>query len=84
MTPGRYRRSELQEAYGAGYAQMHDHDAGVFRDRMELMVEHTAPIGTRSEAMAAACEGAAAALRTLAAQARESGKVERSLGPGGF
>jgi hypothetical protein len=36
MRRDRYRRSDLQQAYAAGYAQMRDHDAGVFRERMEL------------------------------------------------
>ena len=41
-----------------------------------MMAEHVAP-NARSQAIAAAHEGAADALRSLAAQWRENAKVER-------
>jgi hypothetical protein len=76
MRHDRYRRAELQAAYEAGYQQMQDHEAAGFRERTELMAEHVAP-NARSQAVAAAHEGAADALRSLAAQWRENAKVER-------
>lgn len=78
MKHDRYRRAELQEAYELGYAQMHDHDSFAFLERIELMVEDVAPHAT-SEALAAAYEGAADALRSLAARAREAAKLQRWL-----
>lgn len=82
MRRDRYRRAELQEAYQLGYAQMYDRDSFPFTDRMESVAEQVAP-GSRAEAVAAAYEGGADALRTLAGLARESGKVQRWLGPVG-
>ena len=79
MRRGRYRREELQAAYEQGYDQMYDHTSAAFRDGIELMVEYVAPNSVRSEAMAAAFEGGADALRALAARAREAAKVERAL-----
>lgn len=77
MKPNRYRREELQAAYEQGYHQMHDHTSAAFRDGMETMVEYVAPSSARSDALAAAFEGGADALRAIAARARETAKLER-------
>lgn len=77
MRRDRYKRPELQGAYEQGDQQMHDHNAAMFSDAIEMMVEDVAPAGVRSEAMAAAYEGAADAFRARAAafgsQRRSSG-----------
>lgn len=77
MRRDRYRRAELQRAYEAGYAQMHDHDSFAFTDRM-YSVAAQAPPAQAAEAMAAMYEGGADALRRLAALSRESARQARS------
>jgi hypothetical protein len=56
----------------------------VFTDGMEMMVEHVAPNAVTSEALAAAYEGGADALRSMAARAREAARIERSLRSAGL
>lgn len=84
MKEDRYRREELQAAYEQGFHQMHDHIFTGFRDGMELMAEYVAPNSVTSEAMGAAYEGGADALRAMAARAREAAKVERALRSAGL
>lgn len=83
MRPDRYRRAELQEAYELGYSQMYDHDSFSFTERMELMAEDIAP-DTTADALAAAYEGAADALRSLAGRAREAAVIKRAMQRGGL
>lgn len=80
----RYSTPDLQQAYEEGFSQMSDHDSHVFVDRIEHMADEVHPErrGGRSDAMAAACEGAADALRALAVGYRDVATIERALDDG--
>jgi hypothetical protein len=82
-TPARlYEAVDLQSAYESGFQQMYDHDSFGFIDRLDAMVESLRdPDEDREEAelRAAALEGAADALRALAARMWEAAPVNRRL-----
>jgi hypothetical protein len=66
----RYDADDLQAAYESGYGQMHDHESFVFIDRLDAMVDSLRNDDLSredAELRAAALEGAADALRALAA-----------------
>jgi hypothetical protein len=87
-TPGRlYGADDLQAAYESGYAQMRDHDSFVFLDRLDAIAESLrdeALDREEAELRAAALEGAADALRALAAGRWEAAPLNRRLAEGGL
>ena len=87
-TPGRlYDADDLQAAYESGYGQMYDHDSFVFLDRLDAIVESLRDEELdreECELRAAALEGAAAALRALAAGMWEAAPINRRLSEGGL
>jgi hypothetical protein len=82
-TPGQlYGADDLQAAYESGYGQMHDHDSFVFLDRLDAIVESLRDEELdreEAELRAAALEGAADALRALAAGMWEAAPINRRL-----
>jgi hypothetical protein len=74
-----YEADDLQTAYESGFQQMHDHDSFGFLDRLDAMADSLsddeAP-RAEAELRAAAIEGAAAALRALAARTWEGARWE--------
>ena len=86
--PGRlYDADDLQAAYESGYGQMYDHDSFVFLDRLDAIVESLRDEELdreETELRAAALEGAAAALRALAARMWEAAPINRRLSEGGL
>jgi hypothetical protein len=87
-TPGQlYGADDLQAAYESGYAQMREHDSFVFLDRLGAIVESLrdeALDREEAELRAAALEGAADALRALAAGMWEAAPFNRRLSDGGL
>jgi hypothetical protein len=86
--PGRlYDGADLQAAYESGHAQMYDHDSFVFLDRLDAIVESLYDQELdreEAELRAAALEGAADALRALAAGMWEAAPFNRRLSEGGL
>lgn len=87
-TAGRlYDADDLQAAYESGYGQMYDHDSFVFLDRLDAIVESLRDEELdreECELRAAALEGAASALRALAAGMWEAAPINRRLSEGGL
>ena len=84
---GRYDADDLQAAYESGYAQMYDHDSLAFDDRLNAIVESLRDEELdreEAELRAAALEGAADALRALAACMWEAAPINRRLSEGGL
>ena len=83
----RYDTDDLQAAYESGYGQMYEHDSFVFLDRLDAIVEslHDEELDREeAELRAAALEGAADALRALAAGMWEAAPINRRLSEGGL
>jgi hypothetical protein len=74
-----YGADALQAAYESGYTQMYDHDSFGFTDCLDAIVDWHADTETWSgeaELRAAAVEGAADALRALAARMWEGARCD--------
>jgi hypothetical protein len=81
-----YEADDFQAAYESGYGQLYDHDSFVVLDRLDAIVKslHDEELDREeAELRAAALEGAADALRALAAGMCEAAPINRRLSEGG-